>query len=539
MRTYLKLIVALGLLFQVQTGLAQTQITSALNAAPTAPANTPGAKPLTGAEQAKTPTVHQPTAAEQPDTPAAKQPAAEQPNAPAAKQAAAEQPNAPPAKQPAAEQPNTPPAKQPAAEQPNAPAAKQPEAEQPNAPAAKQPAAEQPKTPPTPPSPKGCNNTATSDAVTGSIVQATGESLQRKRWQPQGGVMQFTLRTLATIPPNSSFIVCFRWKATAAENKEGLYVDARPDRLDRNNDGTTWTITTTIPRIFEKLPDDKKQDSAIPLVPLADVRILVLKEDKTPVADVATTIGITNPWFAIIYAIVTVITALFVLSSVSKWLLADTKLAKASWPLRIISTPTGHASLSQLQIALWTILVAASAVYVMALSGDLIEITNGTLVLLGIAGAAALGSKVHDNSQTTGLQAAAVTSQKSADEAKINADKIARDTSASQTQKELAAKQASDATERAEAAKDGVDKLSNPKAPSWYDLLVNEVTRDGVTGKEVDVTRFQLLLFTLIAAAFVLMNVVTTYVIPEIPTGFLTLMGISNGVYLGAKVAQS
>ena len=47
-----------------------------------------------------------------------------------------------------------------------------------------------------------------------------------------------------------------------------------------------------------------------------------------------------------------------------------------------------------------------------------------------------------------------------------------------------------------------------------------------------------MLLFTLITAAFVLKNVLTTYVIPEIPTGFLTLMGISNGVYLAAKVAQ-
>ena len=55
---------------------------------------------------------------------------------------------------------------------------------------------------------------------------------------------------------------------------------------------------------------------------------------------------------------------------------------------------------------------------------------------------------------------------------------------------------------------------------------------------EVDVARFQMLLFTLVTAAFVLMNVVTTYVIPEISPGFQTLMGISNGVYLGSKIAQ-
>jgi len=47
-----------------------------------------------------------------------------------------------------------------------------------------------------------------------------------------------------------------------------------------------------------------------------------------------------------------------------------------------------------------------------------------------------------------------------------------------------------------------------------------------------------MLLFILITAVFVLLSVLTTYAIPEIPTGFLTLMGISNGVYLGAKVAQ-
>jgi hypothetical protein len=34
------------------------------------------------------------------------------------------------------------------------------------------------------------------------------------------------------------------------------------------------------------------------------------------------------------------------------------------------------------------------------------------------------------------------------------------------------------------------------------------------------------------------MRVVSTYVIPEIPDGFQILMGISNAVYMGSKVAQ-
>jgi Penicillinase repressor len=69
-------------------------------------------------------------------------------------------------------------------------------------------------------------------------------------------------------------------------------------------------------------------------------------------------------------------------------------------------------------------------------------------------------------------------------------------------------------------------------------LAVSGLLADGTVTREIDTARFQMLLFTLITAAFVLMNVVTTYVIPEISTGFQTLMGISNGVYLGSKIAQ-
>jgi hypothetical protein len=66
--------------------------------------------------------------------------------------------------------------------------------------------------------------------------------------------------------------------------------------------------------------------------------------------------------------------------------------------------------------------------------------------------------------------------------------------------------------------------------PSWADLVVAGPGRG-----EVDVTRVQMLFFTLITAAFVTMTVLNTYTIPEIPQGFLILMGLSNGVYLTNK----
>jgi hypothetical protein len=39
---------------------------------------------------------------------------------------------------------------------------------------------------------------------TASIEQATGESLQHKRWQPQGGVIQFTVKSFEGLPDHGS-----------------------------------------------------------------------------------------------------------------------------------------------------------------------------------------------------------------------------------------------------------------------------------------------------------------------------------------------
>src|SRR6185295_68664 len=72
------------------------------------------------------------------------------------------------------------------------------------------------------------------------------------------------------------------------------------------------------------------------------------------------------------------------------------------------------------------------------------------------------------------------------------------------------------------------------RKPRWSDLIVNDANGQ----REIDISRVQMLYFTLITAAFVVMRVLTTYVIPEIPQGFQILMGISNAVYFGSKVAQ-
>ncbi len=396
----------------------------------------------------------------------------------------------------------------------------------------------------------GCNTIpAPTSAGGASVVPATGESLQHKNWQPTGGEVAITVKSFVVIPPAASVIVCFRWKS-AAQSK-GTFVEAPHPRLDLDSDGKLLTVTTTVPDNLGPQPNDVAM--ALPLVPLAEIRILV--RDNTngkTVADVSTAIGITHPAAAFVFSIVTAIIGFAALHIAAGRRLTHPGILKANWLLRIISTPSGFASLSQLQILLWTFVVAVSSVYVMALSGELVQITSGTLILLGIAGAAGIGAKIHDQAQGAAAEAAATTAtadkaaadsnaaQKAAAQATAPADPVAAVRIAAESN--LAAMQAADKTTIAKAAKARADALRNPPAaqiPRWSDLIVNVSISDaGIKTREIDVTRFQMLLFTLITAAFVLMSVVTTYVIPEISPGFVTLMGISNGVYMGSKLTQ-
>jgi len=141
--------------------------------------------------------------------------------------------------------------------------------------------------------------------------------------------------------------------------------------------------------------------------------------------------------------------------------------------LWLITGADGYASLSQFQIILWTITVAASAVYVMTLSGNLLELTSGVLILLGIASGAALIARVPSKLDTMR------------------------------------------------------GKRGDLVEAHWSDVVVV----DGM----LDVTRVQMLIFTLVSAAFVVLKVVVGYRIPVIPDNFLLLMGISNGVYLTGR----
>jgi hypothetical protein len=397
--------------------------------------------------------------------------------------------------------------------------------------------------------PLGCNSPAVSNRVISaaggaSIIQETGYGLQRKSWSPLGDTIRFTIKSFSAMPEDASVLVCFRWERRSGLN--GDFVETHPSQLDLSSDGKQLNVTVTVPDDLGARTANVNHVALLPLVPLAQVRILAIDHANNLVANVPTEIGITSPFAAVVLAIVATILGLAILSRVKRPQAVG--IRKARWLLQVISTKDGFASLSQLQVLLWTFVVLISAVYVMFLSGRLVEITSGTLILLGIAGAAGVGAAVHNGAQITNAQSAAddaAAAHAKAQNAAAQAAVAAQTATDAKEAARLAQEKQDDAAKKAgdaEKLKKIAERLKNPpedQIPKWSDLLINQtVTDTGVVAQEVDVTRVQMLLFTLVTAVFVLITVATTYVIPEIPSGFVTLMGISNGVYLGSKITS-
>lgn len=159
-------------------------------------------------------------------------------------------------------------------------------------------------------------------------------------------------------------------------------------------------------------------------------------------------------------------------------------------PIWLGRTRRGNASLSSLQITIWTYLVFCIASYVFILNGELINITSSILILLGISGSSSVAARVTSARQDE--RAELITAVKS----------------------------------------DGGDdqSLSVVSYPSWSNLISS--------GGRVDLARLQMLVFTILTAAYVGITAFVTFQFPEIPEGLLWLMGISNGVYLGGKISE-
>jgi hypothetical protein len=346
------------------------------------------------------------------------------------------------------------------------------------------------------------NRTGCAPAGPLSVSSGTGKyrievETDKAAWQPFSG--EFLIDIIGDDLNFTKFDTTFCWpydkKGSSGSASEGLNLHL----VER--DVGKLVLGVTVPRgIFEAnrpstlgmlwgglLGKAHNPGDGWSLVPRADLHIVGTNANADLSFDIVRAVGITSRAKAAFLALIGVLFGWWILLD-----LGESRGIAGDAILRVLANRDGYASLSQLQLLLWTFVIGAGTIYVMALTGALIDIPQQTLGLLGIAGVAGLGAQV--------AQAMPGTDDTATDDAaKSDAPPVA--TTAGLT----------------------------ARTPQWSDLVI--VDGHG----EIDVTRVQMLFFTGIAALFVALKIGNDSMIPEIPQGIMLLMSLSNGVYLTAK----
>lgn len=298
---------------------------------------------------------------------------------------------------------------------------------------------------------------------------------------PPGGTLKLIVRKPGFNFANKPFHVCYEAVGKEGQGQpRGTYI---PDVIIERPTADQAELTMTLPNRGQDLPGG--------YWPWSPLELRVFHIDKGTMTLLAEgPIRVSSLGWAFGVAVFAFLAAYFIPALLSLFKsLADKKSPlQGMGPMSLMRGKYGRASLSNFQIWLWTIVVFTTIAYVWMLTGELMKITNGILVLLGISGAANLGAKI---------------------------TAIAKQTRARQALKL--------------PALDAFEPEPNVR-PKWADLI-------SVKG-EFNLLKFQMFLFTLLAVAFVAFTVFTEFLFPELPGNLLLLMGISNGVYLGGKMAS-
>ena len=360
-------------------------------------------------------------------------------------------------------------------------------------------------------------------------------------WQPRGGEVILRIEAERAMLDAIALRACLRWgtgEITDPASRRPYDIEAQV-RVRPYETDTVVNAGVIVPNLKDApegllarlLPAGKLRTDGFDLVPVADLRVIAVGQTGV-LADITFPIGITRPWNALVTALVLLAASLVVLHQ-----MAVRRGATGAGLLKLICTSDRTASLSAFQLLVMSMTVAFSAVYVMCLSGNLINLTPGTLVMLGVAGASGVAAALQrPNVSADSAKQLAERAQRSADEAGETARRIAdaaragdadAQTKAARAQ-DLADAAAREATSMQMAALQSHLRITGP--PRWSDLIGPV---DGSGG--IDMSRVQMLFFTLVTAGFVLLKVLNTYVVPDIPDYYLALIGISNGVYVAAR----
>jgi hypothetical protein len=261
------------------------------------------------------------------------------------------------------------------------------------------------------------------------------------------------------------------------------------------------------------------------LVPIRDLRIIGTggPAATTPL-DVVVPIGITSVLASFVTTVVALACAMFIL----RRFVSSGNAQASNFLLAVIATKNGFASLSQFQVMLWTLVVGASSLYVILSSGNLVSISNDVLALLGISGVTLLGANLKTSQTGSTAKSGRTKSPAAGGSTPIPAPARAAAHAHAPAPAPVAVAQATPQTMTGGQAPGAL--AATGRAPRWSDLIANPDSSG-----EIDVTRVQMLFFTVISAIFVSLKVFQSYSIPDLPSGYLLLMGISNGVYLTNK----
>lgn len=370
-------------------------------------------------------------------------------------------------------------------------------------------------------------------------------------WQPRGGEVLVEVNSSDATLGSLHYMACFTWddidsasyangatleKANPGASAKGHDAVAEGDwmtgfvKIRPSSQSGVVNLGVTVPPMRSSLSNlgsrwkGDAPSTGMGLVPVSYLRIIGYDKDNNVLADELRPIGITSIKLALVIGIGTVALALYIIHSLvgTKQPRTTGGLVSLDWLLWLSRMPDGRASLSGFQVLIWTLVIAGGSVYVMALSGDLVDLPSGALTVLGIAGATKLLAANADGRAAT--DAAKKAQQLAAaggnpPQPPPPADLPSPDTlpPADPLPADLPAQPQAPAP------------VPQTRQPSWQDLILDPDTQTP------NVSRMQMLLFTVISAAFVLTQVLNYYVIPDIPTGYQILMGISNGIYVGRK----
>lgn len=174
-------------------------------------------------------------------------------------------------------------------------------------------------------------------------------------------------------------------------------------------------------------------------------------------------------------------------------------------------SPKRAYSLGRSQLALWSYLIFGSFLVIFAVTGDFNNIlTPQSLILLGISGVTTLGASILDNTPEKQLT----------DQEKLDLQKYLDEYNQPNTtpaQKEVLVK--------------SMNRLEQQSQDFFKDILTDPQG-------QVNLHRFQMLIWTVILGGIFLYEVVINFELPEFGETLLALSGISSSTYLALKSTE-